>query len=57
MGELVTGSMDAPNAESVGNELGKLGHFPVTIKSAELEAKKEKGEYVDPLVKGSKKLK
>ncbi len=47
MGELVAGSMDATNAEAVGNELGRLGHFPVTIKSAEVE--KEKGEKIDPL--------
>ncbi len=47
MGELVAGSMDAPNAEAVGTELGHLGHFPVTIKS--VEAEKGKGGEVDPL--------
>ncbi len=47
MGELVAGSMDAPTAEAVGNELDRLGHFPVTIKSTEED--KEKGEKKDPL--------
>ncbi|MZH02796.1 MAG: type II secretion system F family protein, partial [Nitrospinae bacterium] len=47
MGELVAGSMNAPDAESVGNELGRLGHFPIKIKST--EAEEEKGEKSDPL--------
>ena len=47
MGELVAGSMDAPNANAVGSELDRMGHFPVTIKS--MEEKKEEGEKVDPL--------
>lgn len=47
MGELVAGSMDAPNADAVGDELDRMGHFPVTIKSKEEAA--EKGEKVDPL--------
>ncbi len=47
MGELVAGSMNAPDAESVGSELGRLGHFPITIKST--EAVEDKGEKVDPL--------
>jgi type II secretory pathway component PulF len=47
MGALVAGSMDAPTAEAVGNELDRLGHFPVTIKST--EAAKLKSEKVDPL--------
>jgi len=46
-GELVAGSMDAPNADAVGSELDRMGHFPVTIESAEEE--KETGEKVDPL--------
>lgn len=49
MGELVAGSMDAPNAESVGSELDRMGHFPVTIQSTELDAEKEKGAKADPL--------
>jgi len=48
MGELVTGSMEARDAEVVGNELDRLGHFPITIQSAELEAEKNKSEWVDP---------
>ena len=47
MGELVAGSMNAPDAEAVGSELGRLGHFPVTIKSA--EEGDEGNEKVDPL--------
>lgn len=47
MGELVAGSMDAPDARAVGNELDRMGHFPITIKSAEVVA--EKGEKEDPL--------
>ena len=49
MGELVTGSMDARDAEVVGNELDRLGHFPITIKSAEQEAGNKKGDKADPL--------
>ena len=30
-GGLVTGTMEAPNREMVGLELGRLGHFPVSI--------------------------
>lgn len=48
MGELVAGSMDAPNAEAVGSELGRMGHFPVTISSAEAD-EGEESEKVDPL--------
>ncbi|MBC8285871.1 MAG: type II secretion system F family protein, partial [Nitrospinae bacterium] len=46
MGALVAGSMNAPDAEAVGSELDRLGHFPVTIKST--EAEKEEGDKVDP---------
>ena len=48
MGELVAGSMNAPNAEAVGSELGRMGHFPVTISSAEAD-EGEESEKVDPL--------
>ena len=47
MGELVAGSMSAPDARAVGNELDRMGHFPITIKSTEEVA--EKGEKEDPL--------
>jgi type II secretory pathway component PulF len=47
MGALVAGKMDAPTAEAVGNELDRLGHFPVTIKSMETEKLKE--EKIDLL--------
>ncbi len=49
MGELVSGSMDAPNAEAVGSELGRMGHFPVTISLAEEGAEGEESEKLDPL--------
>ncbi len=49
MGELVAGSMNAPDAEAVGSELGRMGHFPVTISSAEEDAAGAESEKVDPL--------
>ena len=49
MGELVAGSMNAPDAEAVGSELGRMGHFPVTIRSAEEDAGGAESEKVDPL--------
>jgi type IV pilus assembly protein PilC len=48
-GELISGSMNAADAETVGSELGRMGHFPVTIKSAEADAGGGEGEKVDPL--------
>jgi len=51
MGEMVAGNMDAVDADAVGQELGRMGHFPIKIKSTEEEAAKagKKGEKVDPL--------
>lgn len=51
MGQMVAGNMDAPDADAVGQELGRMGHFPVKIKSAETAKANsgEKGEKVDPL--------
>lgn len=34
MGGLVVGTMDKPNAQDVGEELSKLGHFPVAVNIA-----------------------
>jgi type II secretory pathway component PulF len=45
MGQMVSGTMTANNADAVGQELSKMGHFPVKIKeeggSVEARAKKE----------------
>jgi type II secretory pathway component PulF len=32
MGQMVSGTMTANNADAVGQELSKMGHFPVKIK-------------------------
>lgn len=48
MGEMVAGNMDAPDADTVGLELGRMGHFPIKIKSAEM-AQAEAKEKIDPL--------
>ena len=34
MGGLVVGTMDASTAQDVGNELSKMGHFPVAVQAA-----------------------
>ncbi len=41
-GSLVIGNMDAPNPQIVSQELGKMGHFPVSITT--LEEKKSGGK-------------
>lgn len=45
---MVAGNMDAPDADTVGQELGRMGHFPIKIKSAET-AEVDTEEKVDPL--------
>ena len=49
MGELVAGNMDAPDADTVGQELGRMGHFPIAIKSKLTAEDSNKGEKVDPM--------
>lgn len=44
-GALVVGNMDAPNADVVGQELGKMGHFPIAIKPAEAAASEKKDPF------------
>jgi type II secretory pathway component PulF len=48
MGALVAGNMDAPDADTVGQELGRMGHFPIDIKSTEV-AEVNTEEKIDPL--------
>ncbi len=48
MGQMVAGNMDAPDADAVGQELGRMGHFPIKIKSTEV-AQADAEEKVDPL--------
>jgi len=48
MGALIAGNMDAPDADTVGQELGRMGHFPIKIKSAET-AEVDTEEKIDPL--------
>lgn len=48
MGALVAGNMDAPDADTVGQELGRMGHFPIKIKSTET-AEVDTEEKIDPL--------
>ncbi len=38
-GSLITGSMDAASQEVVSLELGKMGHFPISIKSVKTKTK------------------
>jgi len=44
MGGLVVGTMDASTAKDVGEELSKLGHYPVAVEAAAAE-KKDKGSW------------
>lgn len=48
MGKLVAGNMDALDADAVGQELGRMGHFPIKIKSTET-AEENSEEKIDPL--------
>lgn len=48
MGQLVSGNMDAMDADAVGQELGRMGHFPIKIKSTE-EVRADASEKIDPL--------
>ncbi|MBI5426881.1 MAG: type II secretion system F family protein [Nitrospinae bacterium] len=47
MGALVEGNMDAPSADVVGQELGRMGHFPVSIKSLSAASDKEEKDVLD----------
>ena len=37
-GTMIMGTMEAASMEAVGMELGRMGHFPVSIKAASAES-------------------
>ncbi|KMP11707.1 hypothetical protein UR09_01980 [Candidatus Nitromaritima sp. SCGC AAA799-A02] len=48
MGTLVTGNIEAPNAEVVGQQLAERGQFPVLVKPLDaLEEKREKENFLE----------
>ncbi len=42
MGKVVIGDMNAPDSAIVGNELGKMGYFPISVKAVAEEGNKNK---------------
>lgn len=45
-GKMLSGDMSAPTADAVGQELGKMGCFPISIKPVNLESAEEKADFM-----------
>lgn len=45
-GKIMTGDMSAPTADAVGQELGKMGCFPIFIKAVDLDSPEEKADFM-----------